>query len=546
MSCKILQFVVCSCIIIYGLAYATGGVMTGSGTTANPFLVEDYEDLKAVGIGTTYRLSSVYRLIADIDASPSKTEHGDSGFVPIGIDTTNKFTGNFHGSGYVIKNLFIRRPYVLGVGLFGYFNGTVDSLGLLNCSIFSYYPVGGIVGVCFQSGTLRTCYVTGSVSGSGDVGGIVGYNMRGTIINCFTTCKVSGGDPGGIVGYSIGTIMNCYATGPISGGPDIGGVVGINHGTVSNCYATGSVSGSQNNGGVAGANLGTMTYCYAAGAVSGNRNLGGIVGYNSSTGNTNYCYWDTNTTGLSWGCGLFDFGGTLSVFGLSTAQMKKVPSFVQWAFDTVWTLRTDSTYPGLRSIDNAPFAFADTLKSNRTLNLSRLLINDFDVETVQSHLMLKVQSTFFGTTDSFSIITYPPAVANGSVDTLIYRVGEIRPFKGDTLWGNVAKAFVTLDTTIITSLAPHRNQTEIYPLALYSVARPFSSYGVNISFYLSSNSFVSLKICDLRGREVATLINNERLTAGSYTRTWNTGAASGVYFCRLQAGSAMLTKKIWH
>ncbi len=65
-----------------------------------------------------------------------------------------------------------------------------------------------------------------------------------------------------------------------------------------------------------------------------------------------------------------------------------------------------------------------------------------------------------------------------------------------------------------------------------------------ISFALPSRSFVSLKVFDILGREVSTIVSGE-LQAGSYTRQWNASAfASGVYFYRLQAGSFVQTRKL--
>jgi hypothetical protein len=65
-----------------------------------------------------------------------------------------------------------------------------------------------------------------------------------------------------------------------------------------------------------------------------------------------------------------------------------------------------------------------------------------------------------------------------------------------------------------------------------------------ISFNLPLKSFVTLKIFDIVGREVATLINEE-LSAGNHSHQWNaTNASSGIYFYRLQAGSFTLTKKL--
>jgi hypothetical protein len=65
-----------------------------------------------------------------------------------------------------------------------------------------------------------------------------------------------------------------------------------------------------------------------------------------------------------------------------------------------------------------------------------------------------------------------------------------------------------------------------------------------ISFVLPSRSFVSMKIFDALGREVATIVSEE-MPAGSYSRIWNAqNMSSGVYFYRLQAGSFTETKKL--
>ena len=55
---------------------------------------------------------------------------------------------------------------------------------------------------------------------------------------------------------------------------------------------------------------------------------------------------------------------------------------------------------------------------------------------------------------------------------------------------------------------------------------------------------MSLKVFDLLGREVRTLVN-ENLQAGSYERTFDAeGLASGVYFFRLQAGEFVQSRKL--
>ena len=66
----------------------------------------------------------------------------------------------------------------------------------------------------------------------------------------------------------------------------------------------------------------------------------------------------------------------------------------------------------------------------------------------------------------------------------------------------------------------------------------------NISYQLPINNSVSLKIYDVLGREVKSLVN-ERQIAGTHSVTLNAGnLPSGVYFYRLQAGSFTETKKL--
>ncbi len=72
---------------------------------------------------------------------------------------------------------------------------------------------------------------------------------------------------------------------------------------------------------------------------------------------------------------------------------------------------------------------------------------------------------------------------------------------------------------------------------------PFNP-STTISFSLPSKAFVSLKIFDVMGREVATLAS-EDMPTGKYSRTWNASEMpSGMYFYRLQVGSFTETKKL--
>jgi hypothetical protein len=75
-----------------------------------------------------------------------------------------------------------------------------------------------------------------------------------------------------------------------------------------------------------------------------------------------------------------------------------------------------------------------------------------------------------------------------------------------------------------------------------SYPNPFNP-GTTISFTIPTESLVTLKVFDLLGREVSTLISEE-LSAGSYSRQWSAeGLTSGVYFYRLRAGTFIQTNK---
>jgi hypothetical protein len=66
----------------------------------------------------------------------------------------------------------------------------------------------------------------------------------------------------------------------------------------------------------------------------------------------------------------------------------------------------------------------------------------------------------------------------------------------------------------------------------------------NIYYQISNNSFVSLKIYNITGEEISTLVNQKQ-EAGSYQVTFDgSSLASGIYFYKIKAGSFSVTKKM--
>ncbi len=286
-------------------------------------------------------LSGKYILMADIDLSSY------SNWTAIG-DSTNGFTGELNGNGYVIKNLTINRADEDYVGLFAAIGdnsgttGEVKNLGLENANINGYRNVAGLTGMNY--GTITNCYVTGIVTGDICTGGLIGYNY-GITRNSFATGSVDGAQyTGGLIGHdSGGTISNSYAlSNIISGGGYTGGLVGYKaQGTISDSYTLSDVTGQFYVGGLVGYidSRATISNTYVSGIVQGNSNVGGLIGQNNNATVEN-SIWNTETTGQSVAIGANN-GTETNNKGLTTTEMQNPDNWVGWDTD-IWDF---TTYP---------------------------------------------------------------------------------------------------------------------------------------------------------------------------------------------------------
>jgi hypothetical protein len=281
------------------------------------YIVTTAEGLKAVAdIANNGNLGINITLTENINLT-------DMDWTPIGIDYNHQYTGTFNGGGHTITGLTVTGSDQY-VGLFGHIGsgGTVKDVTLEEVKIESNNDMSAVGGVAGRSyGTLENCSVSGSVSGSGIAGGVVGYQSGGFLTGCSSSATVNaGGVAGGVAGLtdSGATLTACYATGDVtlesinSGGNFVGGVVGSNTScTLKACYAWGSVTGSGSGtiyvGGVTGTNdEGTLTACYHAnGTVSGPAGTtGGVAGRNYKFFNDpviTACYWGSNPdTGIGY------------------------------------------------------------------------------------------------------------------------------------------------------------------------------------------------------------------------------------------------------
>ena len=221
-------------------------------------------------------------------------------WTPIGTDYDNSYKGTFDGGGHTITGLTFTTNDEYA-GLFGWLNraGTVKNVVMEGVQITSNQIYGGSIGGVVGSGwgTIENCSVSGSVSGTVYVGGVVGVQIGGSITGCSSSATVKGTvDVGGVAGQtnSSATLTACYATGNviiemapkknIAGGS----LVGMNAGSsLLACYATGNVTSTGSStgyvhiGGFLGNNYTTVT----AGYWKNNHEQG--IGYNrESTGAT--------------------------------------------------------------------------------------------------------------------------------------------------------------------------------------------------------------------------------------------------------------------
>ena len=208
------------------------------------------------------------------------------GWTPIGTNYEKRYKGTFDGRGHTIKGLTVTTNDQF-VGLFGYLDkaGTVKNVVMEGIQITSNHVLmsgntGGVVG--YSWGTIENCSVSGSVSGTVYVGGVVGAQIGGSITGCSSSATVKGTvDVGGVAGQtnSSATLTACYATGNVTLEIDSpknlsgGGLVGFNGGSsVLACYATGNVT--------------------STGSSTGNVHIGGFLGDNYTT--VTACYWKNN------------------------------------------------------------------------------------------------------------------------------------------------------------------------------------------------------------------------------------------------------------
>lgn len=351
----------------------------GSGTENDPYLISEPSHLNSIRyhLGVPNR-SKHFLQISDLDFDIYPYNTG-LGWDPIGYYFTDTnflaFTGTYNGNGFTISNLYINRPDLNQVGLFGVIEGaTVKNTHLINTSNRGRSRIGSLIGYVhpnFETVPILTrvtncSAISGTISGQAFIGGLIGWNGRGTVSKCHTDIFVTIAPNmesvapegkvayGGLVGsnMSTGVVEYCYTLGNVVGFTSVGGMIGYqSQALVFNSYSRGNVTAESTFvGGLVGGNLfmSNIDRCFSTGVVSAQPGMasGGLLGAQMNLSDTASSYWDMETSGMSTSAG--------SEAGRTTADMTYpyVNSYIPWNFSTIWQNDPDgeynSRYPYLR------------------------------------------------------------------------------------------------------------------------------------------------------------------------------------------------------
>ena len=296
------------------ISYQPPTGVTGKGTEAEPFILKTADHLAwfrdYVNAGKTSACAKIADDVEAIDmstvchAADAEKQVAELSWTPIG---SKKYQGTFDGNGKTIRNLFISSTSN-EIGFFGcaadcriknitFDNAKVKgndncSTGILagyagscvieniktteSCSVEGKEETGGIAGRA--NGNISNCENHAIVNGFYYVGGIVGicFDSGNSITSCANYGEITGTEHfvGGIIGYfGEGSLQNSVNNGNISGNARVGNLIGFaNICNINNVLGIGNITANH-------ADCNGLIVGYIADASS---SASGILAYNSS------------------------------------------------------------------------------------------------------------------------------------------------------------------------------------------------------------------------------------------------------------------------
>ncbi|WP_157553388.1 CehA/McbA family metallohydrolase [Jiangella gansuensis] len=291
--------------------------LTGSGTAADPYLLDSADDFGKVAIDP----AASYRLTTDLDLTGQEVAQ---------IGDTEAFTGDLDGDGHTITGLATTHGGLVGVNA-----GTIHDLAIVGADISTATARGGILADT-NTGTVERVYTTGLITAGSRAGGIVGDNA-GVLRDAYSTARVHsyGTEAGGTVGVALAgsTTQRVYAAGPVGASTrNAGGVAGYGY--------TGTVLRD-----AVALNPAVTAPSYA------HRVLGRVLAGHTATLANN---WAAQSVAADVP-GVPDQPAADNLMGATaTAAQVQDPAFYRdtlgWDFDTVWAWDDDGLRPVLRAV----------------------------------------------------------------------------------------------------------------------------------------------------------------------------------------------------
>ncbi len=332
---------------------------TGAGTVEDPYVLYTANDFYEFSVAINKYANNHFILGNDLDFSGKF-------FIPFGNEIY-PFKGTFDGNGYTIFNVH-SAEYMGYRGVFGRIEEAgLNNIKVKNLNISGSGEIGGLVGYSTNS-QISNCSVEGVIEGNQDTGGLVGVLSGGSIINSYADVTVkggSGGNIGGLVGMtsSGSEISNSYVKGNVTGVTKVGGLVGMNSGTIRESFADVDVKTqlqSNNFGGLVGTNDGKILDSYVVGIVEG-AFVGGLVGNNNVGAeiSNSYAANQIKSNGYRIGGQLIFYAGGLvnyhegmisnSFWDISTSNQVKIKddgngSIIDSSGKTTQDMQTQATY----------------------------------------------------------------------------------------------------------------------------------------------------------------------------------------------------------
>ena len=329
--------------------------------------------------------------------SNSTTISGSSVITTIEITGSGNYVGGFigkSGNGSITdcrvscKNI-TGSNYVGGISGDGGTISTCHVRGTINGGDY----VGGIAG---QSGYMTGCDFSGDVNGNSYVGGLCG-NTGSKVTSCYAVAHVKGlgNQIGGLIGYlNRNNLISCYLSGSVTGKEQVGGLVGYAFGGesgypkgsrhyIEKCYTNAIVNGTKSVGGLVGKLegyilnlelflLSNVSICSSVKATIGNvGRIYGEKGEHVKIGETG-----TSDENKAWNKAIIVSAGVAqdiedneqngTSVSATTLKLKATYEAMGWNFNDTWEIQETECYPYMKT-QTAPPVILSEVKSGATV-----------------------------------------------------------------------------------------------------------------------------------------------------------------------------------